>query len=86
MTRTVRVELPDDVAELVRSRVASGAYGSAEEVLAEGVRALAREDAGLDAWLRAEVEAGHAEHLADPGGAVPAEVLLSRILGRAPGG
>ena len=36
-------------------------------------------DAAIERWLREEVVPGHAEHLADPSKAAPAEELLGRI-------
>ena len=37
---------------------------------------------GTERWLRDEVVPGHAEYLADPSQAIPAEDVLSRIKAR----
>jgi antitoxin ParD1/3/4 len=61
--------------ERVEARVASGAYGSASEVLRAAVRALDREEAALTEWLRQEVD--HA--LADPRPPIPASDVFRRL-------
>jgi len=43
------------MAELVRSKVESGAYASESEVLRDGLRALQMHDRALEAWLKNEV-------------------------------
>lgn len=48
--------------EMAQGRVASGRYASVSEVVRAGLRALEREEAALDAILKAKVEAA----LADP--------------------
>lgn len=59
----------------VDARLANGEYGSASEVLRAALRALDREDAMLDAVMRAKV----AEALADPRPAVPADAVFARL-------
>ncbi len=55
-TRRVDVELPEEMAEAVSARVASGRFANASEVIQEGLRLLdEQENEPLDDWLRAEV-------------------------------
>ena len=58
----------------VEDRVKSGAYASASEVMRAALRALDREEAALDAWLRQRVE----ESLADPRPDIPADEVFAR--------
>lgn len=44
-TETISVELPEDVAELVRAAVESGAYGSASEMVCDALRDMAEREA-----------------------------------------
>ena len=59
----------------VEARVGSGAYASASEVLRAAVRALDREEAAVNAWLRQRVD----ESLADPRPNVPARTVFKRL-------
>lgn len=49
------VTLPHDVAQMVRDKVASGAYESESDVIRDGLRALQARDAVVERWLRDEV-------------------------------
>jgi antitoxin ParD1/3/4 len=60
-SRPITVTL-GELQERVETRVASGAYASASEVVRAAIRALDREEAALNEWLRREVE----QALADP--------------------
>ena len=50
-TQQFSITLPKEMAEMVRSRVASGDYASESEVIREGLRALTARDRAIDAWL-----------------------------------
>jgi putative addiction module CopG family antidote len=81
-TQQFSITLPHDMAEIVEGKIKSGAYASVSEVMRDGVRALLERDAAIERWLREEVIAGHAEYLADPSRAIPADEILGRIKGR----
>ncbi|MCW5735526.1 MAG: type II toxin-antitoxin system ParD family antitoxin [Enhydrobacter sp.] len=59
----------------VETRVKSGAYASASEVMRAALRALDREEAAVDDWLRHKVD----EALADPSPNVPAREVFKRL-------
>jgi antitoxin ParD1/3/4 len=59
----------------VAARVKSGRYASASEVLRAAVRALDREEAAVNDWLRQRVD----EALADPRPSVPARAVFKRL-------
>jgi antitoxin ParD1/3/4 len=73
-SRPITVTL-GDLQEHVETRVKSGAYASASEVMRAAVRALDREEAALDDWLRQRVD----EALADPRPTVPARDVFARL-------
>ena len=73
-SRPITVTL-GDLQKRVEARVKSGAYASASEVVRAAVRALDREEAALNDWLRESVEAA----FADPRPNVPARVVFKRL-------
>jgi antitoxin ParD1/3/4 len=73
-SRPVTVTL-GDLQEQVEARVKSGAYSSVSEVLRAGLRALDREEATIDEWLRRRVE----EAFADPRPSIPARKVFERL-------
>jgi antitoxin ParD1/3/4 len=75
-SRPITVTL-GDLQERVQARVKSGAYASASEVLRAAVRALDREEAALDDWLRQRVN----EAFADPRPNRPAREVFKRLRG-----
>lgn len=77
-----RITLPNDMAEIVESKLKSGHYASVSDVVRDGLRALMERDAGIEHWLREQVVVGHQEYLADPSQGVPADAVLSRIKAR----
>jgi antitoxin ParD1/3/4 len=81
-TQQFSITLPNDMADVVERKIASGAYASVSEVLREGVRALIERDAAVERWLRDEVLEGHREYLSDPSKGVPASDVLTRIKAR----
>jgi antitoxin ParD1/3/4 len=65
-TQSFSITLPTEMAEMVRARVASGEYASESEVIREGLRSLAAQEAAMERWLREEVVAAHDELTAHP--------------------
>jgi antitoxin ParD1/3/4 len=54
-TQQMSITLPNEMAEFVRTKVASGHYASDSEVLRDALRALRERDRAVEAWLRNEV-------------------------------
>ncbi len=73
-SRPITVTL-GDLRERVEARVKSGAYASASEVIRAAVRALDREEAALNDWLRERVD----EAFADRRPNVPARHVFKRL-------
>ena len=73
-SRPVTVTL-GDLRERVERRVKSGAYASTSEVLRAAVRALDREEAAVNDWIRARVQ----ESLSDPRPSIPARTVFKRL-------
>lgn len=73
-SRPVTVTL-GDLQPRVAARVKSGAYASASEVVRAALRALDREEAAVDEWLRQKVD----EAFADPRPRIPARKVFQRL-------
>ncbi len=56
-TKSLNITLPLEMAEMVEAKVASGQYASESDVIRDGLRTLAAQDAALDHWLVEEVGA-----------------------------
>lgn len=72
-TQQFSITLPNDMARMVKSKVASGDYASESEVIRDGLRTLQARDRALEKWLRNDVAVAYDEAKADP----------SRLLGAA---
>ena len=77
-TQQFSVTLPNEMAQMVKTKVSSGEYASESEVIRDGLRALQARDKALESWLRTEVVAAAEELGADPSkGRTPEQVLAS---------
>src|SRR5215218_976386 len=72
------VTLPTAQKAFVEERVRAGRFASASEVVRAGLRALEREEAHLDEWMREQV----LEALNHPRPSIPAEDVLERLNAR----
>ena len=64
-TQQFSVTLPNEMAALVRAKVASGEYASESEVIREGIRALNARERALDDWLRNQALPAYEAYRAD---------------------
>jgi antitoxin ParD1/3/4 len=76
-SKPISVTLGSQQASL-EARLKSGEYASASEVMRSALRALDRQDAAFDEYLRARVQAS----LADPRPSVPVADVFKRLRGR----
>jgi antitoxin ParD1/3/4 len=67
------VTLSEEAVALLRRKVASGDYADESAVLADGLRALAENDAALETWLTDEVGPTWEAVKTDPGQLVSPE-------------
>ena len=78
-TQQFSITLPNDMAESVRAKVASGEYATESEVIREGLRALLARDQAVEAWLRREVAGAYDALKTSPARAVPASKVRARL-------
>jgi putative addiction module CopG family antidote len=53
--QSLTITLPAELLQMVKDRVASGAYLDESDVVRDGLRALQARDAALERWLREDV-------------------------------
>lgn len=78
-TQQFSITLPNEMAEAVRAKVASGEYATESEVIRDGLRALLARDQAVDTWLRTEVAAAYDALKASPRRAVSAAKVRERL-------
>lgn len=78
-TKQFSITLPNEMADTVRAKVASGEYATESEVLRDGLRVLLARDQAVDAWLQTEVVAAYDASKKDPSRAVPASKVRERL-------
>lgn len=76
-SKPITVTLGPQIAS-VEARLKSGQYASASEVMRSALRALDREDAALDDYLRAKVQTS----VEDPRPSIPAADVFKRLRAR----
>lgn len=75
----LNVTLPDDLADQVRARVASGQYASESDVVIEALRTLDDREQSLEQWLRTEVAAAYDSMAADPSRGLSLDEVRARL-------
>jgi antitoxin ParD1/3/4 len=78
-TQQFSITLPNEMAEAVRAKVASGEYATESEVIRDGLRALMGRDQAVEAWLRTKVTAAYDALKTTPGRAVTAAKVRQRL-------
>lgn len=78
-TRRLSVTLPEDLAEMVEAKVASGEYASEDDVIQEGLRALDDRQQTIETWLREEVLPVYDLMAADPSQGLTADQVRAAL-------
>ena len=81
-TRQLSVTLPNEMADEVRAKVASGEYASESEVIRDGLRALRARERAVDNWLRNEALPAYDAYKADPSRGVSLEEVRTGLATR----
>ena len=80
-TQQFSITLPNEIADVVKSKVKTGEYASESEVIRDGLRALLARDKAIENWLQKEVGAAYDALQTDPSRAVTAKTLRNRLAG-----
>lgn len=76
------VSLPSEQAAFIDSKIKSGDYATASEVVRAGLRALRERDEAVEHWLRNEVAASHDAIKANPERAISVDAAFETIRNR----
>lgn len=78
-TQQLSITLPNEMADAVRAKVASGEYATESEVIRDGLRVLLARDQAIEKWLRDEVGAAYDALKAAPSRTVSAAQVRARL-------
>ncbi len=78
-TQQFSITLPNEMAEAVKSKVASGEYATESEVIRDGLRVLIARDRAVENWLREQVGPAYDALKADPSRAVTGHQVRARL-------
>lgn len=71
--------LPNNLANALKERVASGVHASESKVIRDGLRALFSQKEAVEWWLRTEVVAAYDELRADPSKTISSEDMRAHL-------
>lgn len=78
-TQQFSITLPNQMADVVKAKVAAGEYATESEVIRDGLRALLARDRALESWLVGQVAPAHDALKADPSRALSVDQVRARL-------
>ena len=78
-TQQFSITLPNEMADIVKTKVAAGEYATESEVIRDGLRALIARDRAVESWLLQEVGPAYDALKADPARAVTVNQVRATI-------
>ena len=78
-TQQLSITLPNDMADVVKTKVRTGEYATESEVIRDGLRVLLARDRAIESWLHNQVGQAYDAMKADPSRAVTADHVRARL-------
>ena len=78
-TQQFSITLPNEMANIVKSKVAGGEYATESEVIRDGLRVLMARDRAMDSWLQQTVGPAYDALKADPARAVTVDQVRATL-------
>lgn len=72
-TQQLSITLPNDMADIVRTKVKKGEYASESEVIRDGLRVLLARDRDVESWLHNQVGQAYDALKVDPSRTITAD-------------
>ena len=81
-TQQFSITLPNEMANIIKAKVANGEYATESEVIRDGLRALMARDRAVESWLHQEVGPVFDALKANPERAIPVDQVRARLAAR----
>ena len=78
-TQQFSITLPNELADVVRAKVAAGEYATESEVIRDGLRVLMARDRAVETWLRRQVGPAYDALKSDPSRGVSIDELRAKL-------
>lgn len=78
-TQQFSITLPNEMADVVKAKVAAGEYATESEVIRDGLRTLMARDRAMEVWLRQQVVPAAEALNAKPGRALSTGQVRERL-------
>jgi putative addiction module CopG family antidote len=78
-TQQFSITLPNEMADIVKSKVATGEYATESEVIRDGLRVLLARDRAVENWLHEQIGPAYDALKADPSRAVAVDQVRARL-------
>jgi putative addiction module CopG family antidote len=78
-TQQFSITLPNEMADLVKAKVAAGEYATESEVIRDGLRVLLARDRAVETWLQGQVGPAYDALKADPSRALTVDQVRARL-------
>ncbi len=78
-TQQFSITLPNEMAAVVKAKVAAGEYATESEVIRDGLRVLMARDKAMESWLQGQVGPAYDALKADPSRAVTTARVRARL-------
>ena len=78
-TQQMSITLPNDMADVVKTKVRSGEYASESEVIQDGLRALMARDRAVETWLHNQVGPAYDALKVEPSRAISPDQVRARL-------
>ena len=78
-TKQFSITLPNEMTDIVKTKVAAGEYATESEVIRDGLRVLMARDRAMENWLVQQVAPGYDALKADPKRAVTVDKVRARL-------
>jgi antitoxin ParD1/3/4 len=78
-TQQLSITLPNDMADVIKSKVKTGEYATESEVIRDGLRVLLARDRAVEHWLYHQVGVAYDALKSDPSRAVTIDQVRARL-------